>query len=471
MRKIIILFSLLLTACTVGPDYTVPKLDLPGWWHAHVGGNAQKPPEAQDERKEPEAQQAEWWKEFHDTELDQLVRRALDGSPTVKTAVARIAEARGVRRAANAGLFPQVDASASAERLKPGFGDITAPQVSKPVNVEDAGFDASWEIDLFGVTRRRVEAASANIEARQADLHEAQITLIGDVARTYVEWLEYRQMADLTSATAIAQRKLADIAGRKYRAGAGSLFEVTQAETLYKSTLAKVPPLEQQREAAGYQLSLLLGIPAGALNDELKAYTILPKPVAIPALSAPADTIRNRPDVQSAERQLAAATALTGSAIAQMYPQLTLSGMYGVEDTSLSSLTRVWTIAGGLTAPLFDFGLIQGGIDQAKAQQEEAYQQYRQTVLAAVSEIETDLSAVAKSNAQAVASKEAADSAAATLSMAHRRFDKGISALTEVLDAETASYTARAAHMQAQAQLLVDLISLHKALGSNALSD
>jgi outer membrane protein, multidrug efflux system len=465
MRYHCLFLILTLAACTVGPDYAEPKLDLPDAWHrtaAAPGAAADGP----------------WWQEFGDAELNRLIEKALQNSPTVKIAEARIAEARGARRTAASGLFPQVSADGSAERTQTGIGSLlssfsgggsgpAAPSLSKPIDVYDASFDASWEIDLFGGTRRQIEAAGAAMEARQADLREARITLAGDVARSYIEWLDYQQQAKLVKATAASQRQLFDIAERKYRVGTGSRFEASQARTLYKSTLAKLPAIEQQREAVGYQLSLLLGEPAGALNDELAQYKDLPRPHSIPALASPADTIRLRPDVRSAERELAASTALTGAAIAQLYPQLTLSGMYGIEDTSLSNPTRIWTLAGGLAAPLLDFGRIHGGIDQAKARQEEAYQQYRQTVLAAVAEIETDLSAVAKANAQAIRAKGAAISAESTLTMAHERFREGISPFTETLDAEQAEYSARNDYVQAKAQLLTALISLHKALAQN----
>ncbi len=453
-----------LTACTVGPDYHAPDMDAPDAWHAGAG------------RTGVAARSARWWENFHDATLDDLIEQALSNNQQIKLAEARLTEERANRLAVASALYPQISLGGNTTR-----GNQTTAQSAafipsslagagggddpKPVTVAQATFDASWEPDLFGGTRRQVEAEQAQIEGAQADVRAVQLALIGDVAQNYIGLRQLQAQAAIIRKTAKAQQNLAGIANRSYKVGTGSRFEAAEAEALAQSTDARLPELKRQEQALSNQLSVLLGETAGPLGDRLHNSAPLPKPIMIPALQAPAETLRQRPDVRAVERALAAATALQGAAIAEAYPKVTLSALFGVLDTSLSDPVRIWSYTGGVAAPLFTFGRIEGQINAANARERQAFYRYRQTVLQAVADVETQLQNVAWSNVRAVKLKRAARSASEAVGIARKRYTNGVAPFTEVLNAEQQFYQVENDHVIAQGQHLNYLVALHKALG------
>ena len=458
MKRVCHVLLLTLASCTMGADYIEPALELPKLWRAQ--------PEAPAEAPAPPAA-AQWWKAFNDAQLDALVERALAHNQEVKIAELRILEARAVKQEAASALYPQVEAEAKADRAKdqliPGI-----PLLTKPMNTGEADIAAAWELDIFGGTQRRVEAADATSAAREADLRSVRLTLAGDVANNYIAWRQLQQQEEFIRGIAEAQESSFKLIEKKREAGTASRLQALQSQSLYQATAARVPELERQRAAVGYGLSVLLGEPAGAVNDELQPPQALPQPLAIPALAAPAEIIRRRPDVQAAERELAAATALQGAAIAELFPKLSLSALFGVQHISISTLSttsRVWSVGADAAAPLLNFGRIEGQIAQADARQLQAFQQYRRTVLAAFAEIETALSNVAKENRRIALLAAASDSAAQALSLAYERYHRGIASFLEVLAAEQQYHASQSDLIAAQALRLSYLVNLYKAIG------
>ncbi|MBV8938793.1 MAG: efflux transporter outer membrane subunit [Alphaproteobacteria bacterium] len=458
MKRVCHVLLLTLASCTMGADYIEPALELPKLWRAQ--------PEAPAEAPAPPAA-AQWWKAFNDAQLDALVERALAHNQEVKIAELRILEARAVKQEAASALYPQVEAEAKADRAKdqliPGI-----PLLTKPMNTGEADIAAAWELDIFGGTQRRVEAADATSAAREADLRSVRLTLAGDVANNYIAWRQLQQQEEFIRSIAEAQESSFKLIEKKREAGTASRLQALQSQSLYQATAARVPELERQRAAVGYGLSVLLGEPAGAVNDELQPPQALPQPLAIPALAAPAEIIRRRPDVQAAERELAAATALQGAAIAELFPKLSLSALFGVQHISISTLSttsRVWSVGADAAAPLLNFGRIEGQIAQADARQLQAFQQYRRTVLAAFAEIETALSNVAKENRRIALLAAASDSAAQALSLAYERYHRGIASFLEVLAAEQQYHASQSDVIAAQALRLNYLVNLYKAIG------
>ncbi len=450
----VLLSALMLTACTVGPDYKAPALDLPGWWHSLGQKKARPAPLVKS------TVSTNWWTNFQDPPLNTLVTRALKNNHDLKIATARIAEARGSYQATASSAYPQLSASARDQNSR----QILFGNQSLDIHQYTAVFDASWEIDLFGGTRRATEAATDIVQAREADLRAATITLIGDVARNYIEWRELQQNIALTQQTVKAQKTLLDITNQQYTAGTGSYLATSQAQTLYQNTQAILPELERQRDGAGYRLSVLLGEPAGALNDTLKPVKAMPKPIALPTLAAPAEIIRNRPDVQAAERQLAATTALQGVAFSNLFPRLSLSGFFGINGASLGKPTETWGITPTAAIPLLNFGNLQGNIKVADARQAQAFHAYRNTVLKAVSDVETSLTNVEKSRQRVALLQKATSSAKQSVSIARDRYTNGLSNFTDVLAAEQSLYGTQSDLVRAQGDVLLYLTSLHKAL-------
>lgn len=463
MRRSCLLLPVLLSACAVGPDYMRPDFLLPDWW-----SGADKPEEAAPAQEAP----APWWAALHDPVLDGLMAQALAQNSDVKIAALRVVEARALLRSAEGALYPQLSAGANGSRGEQGIASLGIPAgvgglpaLSKPFNLYQATFDAAWEIDLFGGTRRNIEAQEASVEARALDERQARLSLTAEVARNYVAWRRLQHQAGLIAATAEAQAKLAEMARQRFDAGVASRFEASQAHSLALATAARLPPVEQAREAAGHRLSVLLGEPAGALNARLREPAPLPTLDNAPALAAPASVISRRPDLLAAEAELKAATALQGAATADLFPKVSLSALLGVQDSSLGDRTRIWSAGGGILVPLLNFGRLSGQVDAANARAAQALERYRGQVIAATAEVETALVAFLKAGEGEARLAQAADSAKETLELARLRYGHGLAPFTETLDAEQQSLSAQDALVAAQAARLEAFIALSKALG------
>lgn len=452
--------SLLLGGCAAGEEYRRPMLDLAGMWHAsesktlpeQVSGGVQHPAE----KAEP------WWSGFHDDMLSALIERAMANNQNRKIAEARVLEARASRQSAASAFYPQVGANAAASRGN-NFGIPT----EEPVSLYRSGFDASYEVDFFGGNRRRVEAADASIQASEAAYLNISLLLTAEVAREYIGLRQLQHLLDLTRKTAAAQQKLYEIVRTKKEGGVVSGFDVTQSQTLLKATKARLPEIERQLEAAGYRLSVLLGEAPGALNNQLKEMKPVPVAQTLVVLNSPAAVIARRPDIQVAERNLAAATALTGAAISGIYPKITLSGLFGIQNTSLTGGGGMWSLGSSLVAPLLNFGRIEGQIKASEARQTQAFHAYRQTVLEALSEVETALSNISRENQTRLALQEAADSAERTVTVARMRYQMGISEFTEVLQSEQQLYDITSNSVASEARVSQYMIALYKALALN----
>jgi len=475
-----------LSGCMVGPDYQLPSLDTPADWHeakpkdcpskmeqssyAHsmsFGGHsyAQDAVPAGCATRSPQG--VGWWQDFDDPVLNDLVERALKNNENLQVAAARIAEVRGLRESANAALFPHVDAAAGSQRGNPGVTTLGGN-----VSVHQAAFDAAWEIDLFGGTRRQVEAQDALIGAREAAYRNAALSLSAEVAREYVTLRQFQAQMTITRQTAQTQHGLYDIVQDRYKGGLVSTLDVAQAETLYKTTLAKLPDFEQQIKTSSYRLSVLLGENPGNL-DKLAADSA-PIPVAnrLPVLDAPAGIIRSRPDVAEAERNLAAATASQGVAISALYPKVSLSSMFGIQHAAWPvghylSTKDIWNIGGNVSMPILEFGSIEGQINAANARQVQALHQYRQTVLAALGDVETDLSNLTEESRRHKLLHDAGSSADHAVNVAKDRYGNGLVDFTTVLQAEQQRFGVQLDLAASQSAIAQDIIALHKALGEN----
>ncbi len=451
--------SLLVTGCVSGENYSMPVLDLPGLWHASE--TKALPAQVAETSEKPAEKSQPWWSSFHDDDLSALVEKALANNQNRKIAEARILEARASRQSTASALYPQVGISGTANR-----GNNLGLPTEKPVSLYQAGFDASYEVDLFGGNQRRVEAAEASIQATEAAYQEVSLALTAEVAREYTGYRQLQHLLDLTRKTAESQQKLYDIARTKKAGGIVSGFDVTQSETLLKTTNARIPEIERQLAASGNRLSILLGEAPGAAGDSLKEMKPVPVAESVIALDAPAEIIARRPDIRNAERNLAAATALTGSAISEMYPKITLSALFGIQNTSLSGGGGIWSLGSSLFAPLLNFGRIEGQIKASEARQTQAFHAYKQTVLEALGEVETALSNINKENQTRLALQEAADSAAKTVSASRTRYQSGISDFTEVLQSEQQLYEINSNLVASEAKVSQYIIALYKALGS-----
>lgn len=433
------------TACAVGEDYKPPALSLPDNFHSNSG-----------EKKNVDSS---WWKNFGDPKLDDLEERALKGNHTRKIIQARVMEARGMARSATGTLLPQIGANGSATRTN--LGEQT---FDKRFSYYQGGFDTSYELDFFGGNRRQSEASDANVEASDADYQDATLTLTAEVARHYVLWRQYQQQAILANEAIQAEETLLSFAKAKHEAKIISDGEFSQAEAHSLIVKANAPQLEAMRDSEGYKLSVLLGENAGALNNELAEVKPIPKAKLLPILSSPAEVISNRPDIKAAERRLAAATAMQGAALSQLFPKISLSAFYGVQNSAMFATNPIWALASGVTMPILNFGRINGQIDVADARQEQALHAYQNTVLNALAEIETTLTNVGKGGKIAESLSLAVKDAEKNLQLMEEQEKRGTLAKADVIIAKQQLIELKQQETIILATQSQNVIALYKAL-------
>ena len=462
----------LLGACTVGPDYHGPPRAAP---EATSRGSFVR---ASDPALTATPGLARWWETLDDAVLSALVDDALAHAPTIDAATARIREARAKLRQTRAQLLPAISASGTyvhAELPGTGLGSIagdsgsSASGGSSSLDFYNVGANVSWEPDLFGGSRRGVEAARATLGQRLADLADAQVSLSAQVAQTYVNLREVEERARLNVRSSALQHQALVLTRQRYAAGTASGLEVERLTTELESTDAQNTPLAAQIDGYKDALAVLTGREPGALDARLAVPTPVPLPPVSVAIGDPAALIAQRPDVRSAERALATATAQIGINQAKLFPSIRFMGILGLGGTSPGDVLDPGNLsvilAPMLSWPLLDFGRNRAAVDEAEAQRDAAQAQYLQAVLEALQDAEDSLSRFGSTRqqlAQLLRSEQSADRAAV---LNRQRYAAGTSSLIDQLDIERQRLSAQLAAAQAKAQLTIDYIAVNKALG------
>lgn len=449
----------------MGPDYRQPTPNLPSHWQAEQLAPADSPPSIV-------AHSRQWWRLFGDAELDRLVALALVGNLDLKMALSRLEQSRAERNAAGAELFPTVAARTGGQRNDnpfPGF----APGIR--FNLFEVGFDALWEVDVFGRQRRRLEAASATTNMAAEEQAQVAVMVTAELARCYVEYRSLQNQLRITRSTLDARRQTLKLTQRLSDEGVGTRHDVVRAEAQVESTEAQLPRLQAGLFATLRLMETLLGRQPGALAAELEAPAAVPVAAGGNILASPLDVVRNRPDLRIAEDRLAAATAMQGVAIAEMFPKISLSAFLGLRNTDLESLFKSvafsYGTAANLLQPLLNFGRIQAGIDLAEARQQEAWLAYEKAVLEALRETETALGRYLQEEAARLALvREVADQQE-SLRLSKLRYQEGVASFLEVLDAQRALYISEIELARCEAQTATHLIALYKALGGSGPAD
>ncbi len=464
IRKIMIKsFSwICLTACllfwgcaAVGPDYAPPSPAAPERWN-------NQPDTASSPGSESVQSFVQWWTVFDDPVLTDLVEQAVQSNTDVRKARARVLEARARRGKSASEQYPVLDASGSATYSG-------ARQSSGGWRHDESymlGFDAGWELDFFGGVRRSVEAAQADLESDQEALNDAWVSLSGEVALNYVDARTLQ--ARLRSAEAglrIAQ-ELYDLAMIRYRAGLASDLDVQQGRAYLEDVRSGIPLLRSDIEAAENRLAVLLGAYPGAVREKLVESQPIPAGPHEIVLKAPAEVLRNRPDVRRAERTLAAETARIGVAESRLYPRFSLFGSLGLDAPNLStSANRYYSFGPQFSWNVFDAGAIRRDIEVQDAVRLQALIEYESVMLAALEEVENALKALAEERARLQALEAAADAFEQSLALARNRYFAGLIDYRDVLDIRRSllSYQDQAAISRGAAAS--NLIRLYKALG------
>lgn len=449
------LLAVALGGCAaVGPDYSEPQLAVPAGWSAGTGTDAMDA-----------VLLARWWHGFGDPVLDRLVADALAANLDLAQARARLREARARRGVAGAALAPSVDASLSGSRSR-SSGQSGSGSTRE---LYSAGFDASWELDVFGGVRRSVEAAQADLEASVESLSDTRVSLAAEVALNYIDLRTAEQRLAIAEESIASRGENHQIIRWRQQAGLVSELDLAQATTDLESTRAVLPPLRTAVTEAKNRLAVLLGRNPGELESLVHADRPIPLAAAEIVAAIPADTLRQRPDVRVAERRLAAQTARLGEAEAARYPSFRLSGSLGLEALELDALAdrdaNTRSLFGGITAPVFNAGRIAANIEIQDALVEQARLAYRAAVLAALEEVENALTAVANTDARRAKLAEAAAAARTTLAIAEYRYASGLADFLSVLDAQRTQLSLDEQLAGSTGELARAQIRLYKALG------
>jgi outer membrane protein, multidrug efflux system len=523
-RAFALLLCAAVSACAVGPDFKAPNglgQDEPGHWRdpqrandAASSGDAPKPgagaakvPDADTVASHPTEDSdpdPRWWRTFNDPTLDRLIARAAQSNLDLREAVLRIEEARAQVQGAAAQGLPNVRATGSYTREQLGIKGILddenvnldqlgapgspvnqiAPgqgaavqngarnlvnQLEQPINLWQAGFDASWELDLFGRVRRSVEAANAQTEAAVESRNDALLSLEGEVAQNYMQLRGAQAQLDIARRLVDEQNGVLTLTQSQAKVGLASQQDVQSAAAQLESTRAQLPQFEQQIAQALNGLSYLLAEPPGALDDELSTPAALPPVPPVVATGLPSTLARRRPDIRRAEANLHAATANVGVAVAQFYPDISLTGQIGLRGTYASDLARwshlFYSFGPSVSLPIFEGGALVSNLKVSKAQQAEAALEYRKTVLLALRDVDNALAVYRTDQTRRTSLERSAAAQQDAFNLARESYRKGLTNFIDVLDAERQLSQVRQQYAQSTTQVSTDLVALYKALG------
>ncbi len=458
---------LLQAGCLVGPDYKPQDPNAPAGW---VGTK---------NTASSDAMLLRWWTEFNDANLTSLVERAMKSNLDIRLAEEKIRQARASRGVAAAGFWPTANASGSATRnhsvTKTSVPSKTDPNitntklVSNTSNTYQAGFDAAWELDIFGGTRRSIEAAEADINASIEDRRDIMVTLVSEVANNYVQLRGYQQEIIIAQNNLRAQQQNAEVVRKRYEGGFVSALDVANADALVASTMAQIPLLESSSQQTIYSISVLLGQEPASLLEELSPPSSIPMtPPEIPATGLPSEILRRRPDIRRAEADIHSATAQIGVATADLFPKFSLTGSVSVGASKLRDMRwneRSWSFGPSASWDIFNAGKVSSNIEAQKSLREQAIITYKKTVLTAIQEVENALIAYTKEQehhkaliASAVANRKAVE-------LSTQLYVEGQTDFISVLDAQRSLYSAEDSLVQSDKTLSTDLIAIYKALG------
>ena len=452
----------LLAGCAVGPDYKQPNVSTPSSWTSPLAGGETNGP----------ADLAAWWKNFNDTNLDSLMVVAVQSNLTLRVAEAHVREARAERDVASGSLWPSVGSSGAYSRNRYGanaFPPLAKFGVPLDYNLYSAGFDAAWELDIFGGTRRTVEAASAGIGAAESGQRDVLVSLLAEVARNYIAARGYQQRLAITLQNIQVQRETLDLTSNRFENGLGSDLDVQQATALLTATESEVPSLKTGFDQSVHHLAVLLGQPPGALMDEMSVEKPIPLTPPVVPVGLPSDLLQRRPDVQRSERELAAATAQIGAAKADLFPKFSLTGFAGVESTSTGNLfdyaSRYWSAGPSVQWELFQAGSIRANVRVQNARQEQALDAYQQTVLVALEDAENAITAYAREQTRRESLSQSVQADEQALELSTQLYNNGLADFLHVLDSERSLYLAQEALVQSDQAVSENLVQLYKALG------
>ncbi len=453
------LSAAMVSGCMVGPDYHKPPTEVPAKWKEDAHGVTVI----------QTADVSHWWTVFKDPKLDSLVERAVGSNKDLKVAEARVREARAQRQVVASQLYPTVNASAGYSTNQ-GSANVPGGGTTNPsYNLFQAGFDATWELDIFGKTRRSVEAANANIQVTEENRRDVLVTLLSDVAVSYLQVRGSQLRLAIANSNIVSQKQTLELTEARFAAGLSSELDVAQQKAQLAATEATVPAFETTLRVAIHQLSVLLGLSPGALEEELLQEAPLPPPPPDVPVGLPSELLRRRPDIRSAERQLAQTTAQIGVATADLFPQFSLTGSLGQQSMFTSKffvpLSNIFSMGPSVTWPVFDAGRIRANIQVKTAVQEQALISYEQTILIAMKDVEDSLVSYSRGQSTREYLRQSVDANQRAYDISYELYMKGLVDFLNVLVSQRNLFLTQDQLAQTEQQVSTDLVSLYKALG------
>jgi multidrug efflux system outer membrane protein len=509
----------MLAGCTVGPNYQKPRVEVADHFGETNTNSSSSSNEGSSLVVSGSAPASAWWRTFRDPVLDQLVDQTLQGNLDLRIATERVRQARAQRQTVAAGWWPEIDAGAGYNRARgsknvvlplgggtggtTGAGSGSAQPAAKPdppgdppsngtqtganpgsnllsplgkgglpgvtTELYQAGFDSIWELDVFGGTRRQVEAATADIGAAIENRRDILVTLLAEVARNYLDLRGAQRQEDVARENLGAQRQILELTRSMQRSGLVSELDVSRAASQVATTAATMPPFVAEVHRTIHALSTLMGREPNSLMAELENAKPAPTlPPEVP-VGLPSDLIRRRPDVRRAESQFHAATARVGSAKADLFPKFSLTGSAGFDSSSIKHLfdwqSHYFLISPTVTWPIFEAGRIKANVRLQQAARQESLLQYRNTILAALREVEDSLIAYSTEQERRAALRESLEESRKTLEIARNQYQNGLVDFLTVLDAQRTALAAEQALTQSDQTVSTDRVALYKALG------
>lgn len=454
---------LLMVGCTVGPDYVPPEIDMPDAWHE----------QATEGMADGSADLRSWWTLLDDPQLNALIERAGRQNLDLRVAFARINEARAQRGVAFGQYLPDVDGVGFYQRSRAsdnGIAPISDGGTSQDQeNLHNAGFDATWEIDLFGRISRSVESADASLQASVEDYRDVLVLLYAEVAIAYIDVRTLQARLIARRQNVETQRQTLELTRNRFDAEIAPELDVSQAERNLASTESDIPVLETALYQTMNRLAVLLGQHPGTLHEELVEYQAIPEVPEATLVGLPANLLRQRPDIRRAERQLAAQTAQIGVATADLYPRFSLSGTFALEATNFASTfdgdSKTYSFGPAFRWNLFDGDRVRSRIDVEDARTQQVLAIYENTVLLGLEDVENAMIAYKQERLRYLSLQRSVSAAERSVELVDTLYRNGLSNFQNVLDAQRALASEQDRLADSDGQITKNLVRLYTALG------
>ena len=468
--------TLLLMGCSVGPDYIPLKQSFSDMWSFSLESASLSQAEVQAQNQQI-LDQTQWWAIFEDPLLDQYIKDAALNNKDIEIALANLRRARAVAREDSASFWPEIGGDAGGQRSK-SSNSSSSSNSGQIRNTYDAGFDASWEIDIFGGNRRAAEASTARKNAAIASYDDVMRSTLSDVARTYYEARGLQKRIAIINKNTQLLRETFKVIKDRMAIGEASNFDLSRAQGEYDLTRARVPNLKAELRATIYSLSVLLGKPPEALLIQMESIEPLPTPPDFVPVGLRSDILRRRPDVRMAEQELAASVADIGAETAELFPKFFLTGDIGASARTFGDLfssgSELWSLASMIQWSVFEGGAIRARIDIEEAESKAALSTYEKTVLEALQDAETALTLYGEELETRKLLEKGVKSRRKSVSLAKQLYNAGEEDYLSVVDAERQLIDSEDDLIVSETESIVKLIALYNALGGgwdDALGD